>query len=279
MFLVDNATSMIPFWSEVEDLLHNLAYAVEKFDHNGLDLCYTHSGEKIRSANLTELVNSVRKHKPPCAAGNDVRCTDIETNLGRYLDEYRERIEKYENRKISRHLHHEVKRMKIYVLSDGRWQPESYGAIGETLWQLVSTLRRHGRNPKQIGVQFIQFGDDPDARRCLQWLDNGLGFGDYDIVDTEPSVGNGLKMLVGAIKKRADRANENPSPSTPDDPRSPGVLLASRSTLDEYAPRPSCGVHYCYQSDPPNAHIRHSSQTSNGLSSTTSPTSLHANRF
>lgn len=217
---------MIQYWPEVDELLHSLAYVVKKFSHNGLELRYTHVDEKVHSSNSTDLVHSVRKHKPPYATGNDIRYTDIETSLGRFLDDYRDRIEEYANGRISRYFYHEVKRVNVYVLTDGRWQPESDASIEESLHRLVSTLKRHGKNPKQIGIQFIQFGDDPDARKCLERLDSGLGLGAYDIVDTEPSVGNGFKILLGAINKWADRSNEIPSPSALSDPGNSGMFLA-----------------------------------------------------
>ncbi len=228
MFLVDDSTSMIEYWSEVDDLLHSLAYAVKKCSHNGLELRYTHVDEKVHSTNSTDLVNSVRKFKPPYATGNDRRYTDIETSLGSFLDDYRQRIEKYAKRRLTQHLHHDVKRVNVYVLTDGRWQPESDASIGESFRRLVSTLKLHGRNPKQIGVQFIQFGDDAEARQRLERLDNGLGLGVYDIVDTEPSAGNGFKMLLGAISKWADHYNENPSPIASNDPGNSELLLTIR---------------------------------------------------
>ena len=223
MFLVDDSTSMIQHWTEVEELLHSLAYAVKKFSSNGLELRYTHADEKVHSSHTTELVHSVQRHNPASSTGNVVRLTDIETSLGRFLDDYGDRIEQYAFSWLPRPLHHNVKRVNVYVLTDGRWQPMSDHSIGESFRRLVSTLRRHGRNPKQIGVQFIQFGDDPDARKRLEWLDSGLGLGAYDIVDTEPSVGNGFKMLLGAINKWADRSDESPLPSASDDPGSSGL--------------------------------------------------------
>jgi hypothetical protein len=214
---------MIQYWTEVEELLHSLAYAVKKFSSNGLELRYTHAGEKVHSSHTTELVHSVQKHKPVSATGHVVRYTDIETSLGKFLDDYRDRIETYASRRLSRHIHHNVKRVNVYVLTDGRWQPESDLSIGESFRRLVSTLQNHKRNPKQIGVQFIQFGNDSDARKRLERLDSGLGLGAYDIVDTEPSVGNGFKMLLGAINKWADRSDENLSPSASDDPGNSGL--------------------------------------------------------
>jgi hypothetical protein len=227
MFLVDDSTSMIQHWPEVDNLLHSLAYVVKKFS-NGLELRYTHVDDRVHSSNSTELVQSVRKNKPPQATGNGIRYTDIETSLGRFLDDYRDRIEKYANRRLP--IYHDVKRVNVYVLTDGLWQPESDGSIEESIRRLVSTLKRHERNPKQIGIQFIRFGDDLDARKRLERLDNGLGLGVYDIVDTEPSVGNGFKMLLGAINKWADRFNENTSPSASSDPGTSGLFFANYPT-------------------------------------------------
>jgi hypothetical protein len=65
----------------------------------------------------------------------------------------------------------------------------------------------------QIGVQFLQIGNDIEAREALQELDDGLAqaHGVRDMVDTVPSQGQDLtagliiKTLLGGINRRLDR--------------------------------------------------------------------------
>lgn len=192
VFVVDNSTSMRPHWVPVTELLHSLAYSVKPFARNCINLFYTHGSENIRSWKPTELVRSVERQKPPDSSN---RYTDIETSLGRLLDSYMRCIER---------RYCGVERVLITVFTDGRWQPYSDKNIENTLHRLTSTLRDAKRNPKQICIQFIQFGNDLDAPKRLDHLSK------YDMVDTEPADGNGFKMLLGSISKVNGRY---PSPS------------------------------------------------------------------
>jgi len=230
VFIIDDSTSMRQHWSEVINLLDSLAYLVKKFDRNGMDLYFTHSDTKVHAKKSRKLVETVRKHQPPLAIPGRERYTDIDASLGNLLEQYRKRIQKYGDRRRSAPFHCDVKKMIVYVFTDGQWQPHSDQSIERTLRLLVETLKRYLRRPKQIGVQFIQFGDDNDARKCLEWLDNGLGLGEDDIVDTEPAHGNGFKMLLGAINKWADRSNENTAQSVTSQPTNLGVHLTSPSS-------------------------------------------------
>jgi len=243
VFLADDSTSMIKHWPQATKVLHTLAYLVKGFDHNGLDLFFTHSEAKVRSARRsTNLHKSMRNHTPP---NSPVRYTDIETSLGSFLDDYRRRIEDRDKRHHFGIFHCDVKRVAIIVLTDGRWQPDSDKSIAESLRRLALTLEECKRNPKQIGVQFIQFGDDENARARLAHLDRGLGFGEYDIVDTVPADGDGLKMLLGPINKWMDHIDERQPSHRASDPGSAGTR--SRSTpqsstdMSIHASRPQSG--------------------------------------
>ena len=218
---------MIEHWPQASEVLHTLAYLVKEFDYNGLDLCFTHSEEKLRSAKSTYLYESMRNHTPPRSPD---RYTDIETSLGRLLDDYGRRIEDHYKRNHFGPFHRDVKRVTIIVLTDGRWQPDSDKSIAESLRRLASTLEACKKNPKQIGVQFIQFGDHEDARARLAHLDSELGLGIYDFVDTVPADGDGIKMLLGPINKWMDHIGEQQPSSTASEPGSPETSPLGRST-------------------------------------------------
>jgi hypothetical protein len=80
----------------------------------------------------------------------------------------------------------------------------------------VTAARRldQGKFPiNQVGIQFIQIGNDPSATEALRELDDDLA-GKYnirDIVDTTPYSGHQLdaqtltKILLGGINRRVDR--------------------------------------------------------------------------
>lgn len=105
-----------------------------------------------------------------------------------------------------------VKPLNIIVITDGVPTDEPEPVI-------VSAAKRLDKcdaNPWQIGIQFFQVGDDPEAANNLRELDDALAdeHDIRDIVDTVPWLGaNGqqltgdgiLKVLLGAVNKKLDR--------------------------------------------------------------------------
>lgn len=80
---------------------------------------------------------------------------------------------------------------------------------------IVAAARRldAGHFPvSQVGIQFVQIGDDPEATAALQELDDELArtHGVRDIVDTTPYRGTVTaetvaKILLGGINRRVDK--------------------------------------------------------------------------
>ncbi|KAG9119166.1 hypothetical protein FRC07_005965 [Ceratobasidium sp. 392] len=68
----------------------------------------------------------------------------------------------------------------------------------------------------QVGIQFIQVGDDSRASKALEELDSHLGkkHDVRDIVDTRPYTGSKLTpdlliaILLGGINKRVDKVTK-----------------------------------------------------------------------
>lgn len=78
----------------------------------------------------------------------------------------------------------------------------------------MSNQLDRGQYPlSQVGIQFLQIGNDPEARETLQELDDGLSseHGIRDMVDTVPfngeemNAGLIIKTLLGGINRRLDR--------------------------------------------------------------------------
>lgn len=78
----------------------------------------------------------------------------------------------------------------------------------------MSNQLDRGQYPlSQVGIQFLQIGNDPEAREALQGLDDGLSseHGIRDMVDTVPfngeemNAGLIIKTLLGGINRRLDR--------------------------------------------------------------------------
>jgi len=112
-----------------------------------------------------------------------------------------------------------TKPINIIVITDGEPTDEPDGI----LISIAKKLDKMDARPWQLGVQFLQVGNDPKATRHLQDLDDKLSkkAGDdemRDIVDTQPfrsdrgSVINAdgiLKTVLGAVLKRQDNQQGN----------------------------------------------------------------------
>ncbi|EHS63795.1 uncharacterized protein PGTG_21812 [Puccinia graminis f. sp. tritici CRL 75-36-700-3] len=103
-----------------------------------------------------------------------------------------------------------IKPLNLIVITDGE------GDDPDTLAHALAGFSNRldlGRFPlTQLGVQFVQIGDDRDATRFLQALDDELKSelgGQRDIVDFTPYQGGVttrflIKALLGGINKRID---------------------------------------------------------------------------
>ena len=101
--------------------------------------------------------------------------------------------------------------MNIIVITDGSPSDD----VESVLVNAAQKLDKMDAEPWQLGVQFVQVGNERGAREHLEGLDDelaALGGGCRDIVDTVPfKQGNELsadmilKVVLGAVNKRLDR--------------------------------------------------------------------------
>lgn len=179
---------------------------VEKSDPDGLDVYTTMPFSKNHRKSSAALASHLKK-VPRCGVSN------IQTALTTILTQYTHDHSLQHQKNRSKVVHSLLKRIKgvrpmtVYVFTNAKWQDgcDPSRPIIDTL----NTLNSAGVDPddNQIGVQFIQCGNDPLGTRKLQYLDNELKakFG-RDIVDTEPMSGNAWKMFLGSINPVFDEA-------------------------------------------------------------------------
>ena len=207
-------------WEEALILFEILAYILKRLDPDGLELYFTCTEGKHKKRNTTDLIEIARSRAPPADV---MRPSNIFVRLNSILEQYQEKLRNPQSRFGIPRSSRDMRKLNLYVLTDGLWQPES---DAETpIKHLVKTLDELDKPLNQVGIQFIRFGDDPHGRARLEHLDSGLkGFSkcsrhmfhesllrqfadttfSRDIVDTEPSNGNIWKMLLGSINKWLD---------------------------------------------------------------------------
>ncbi|WVQ96019.1 hypothetical protein IAU59_003119 [Kwoniella sp. CBS 9459] len=207
VFLVDDSTSMAgDRWSQARQALMEVAEIAARYDENGVDIYFLNSkrvGKELKAAH--EVEDLFRGLEPKGATPTGIRLEAI-------LRDYMSRLERSQLASpggSSAEEGHGVKAMNLIVVTDGAPtdDPESV---------LIACAKRldKGEYPlSQVGVQFLQIGDDIEAREALQELDDGLSsaHGVRDIVDTvlyqgeEMSAGLIIKTLLGGINRRLDR--------------------------------------------------------------------------
>lgn len=191
VFLVDDSRSMAQHWPMVNKVFKALSYIVKEMDKDGIDLYFTISETYQKRAKKTSKLLPIVQAQ--MQRGNST--TDINFRLTKILDEYKNNLDK------KKWYQSGPKPLSLYVLTDGLWE-EDCTAI-EPIKMAVQKLEDLRKDERQIGIQFISFGENPTGLKRLHYLDDGLNL-PKDIVDTEPSHGNVYKMLLGGISKGFD---------------------------------------------------------------------------
>ncbi|KAL8831869.1 MAG: hypothetical protein Q9191_000621 [Dirinaria sp. TL-2023a] len=197
IFVIDNTKSMLPHRNNAISVVSLLGYIVKDSDPNGLDVYFTQSTHSAHSSKSTDL--SMAVSRAPFQGISNMRA-----RLGQILQEHIAKFGttttpskswyKWKPRRAESH-----RPLSFYVLTDGRWQPQS--DVGPVIKSLVESMKEHRLLKEHVGIQFIRFGDDPQAKARLEHLDHGLGLqaDDMDIVDTTPWDGNIWKHMLGAL--------------------------------------------------------------------------------
>jgi hypothetical protein len=168
IFLIDDSETMQPHWNEVVRAFQALAYLVKRSDYDGIEL---------RFANNIAVGRCAKHRKPLTAILNRIhpggKC-DIGLTFERIIDSIELDNNSQEKKwTISRRFKKNVKwGTSIYVLTNGMWEEQSdwLSGIVDPLKKLM--LRKAQR--RQVGVQFIQFGNDPAGTAHLKELDDEL---------------------------------------------------------------------------------------------------------
>ncbi|OXC68791.1 hypothetical protein AYX13_02717 [Cryptococcus neoformans] len=226
VFLVDDSSSMKKDqrWNQACQAIMEVADLASRYDDDGIDVYFLNNKRVGRELRSSEDVEEL-------FAGLEPRgITPTGMRLEAILRDYMSRLE------ASQHTGEEVKPMNLIVVTDGVFaHPVSARlrqlAVNPSLTRIqlldlaptddpesviVTIARRldRGQYPlSQVGIQFLQIGNDPEAREALQELDDDLSsvHGIRDIVDTVPfngeemNAGLIIKTLLGGINRRLDR--------------------------------------------------------------------------
>ncbi|WVQ77409.1 hypothetical protein IAR50_007094 [Cryptococcus sp. DSM 104548] len=199
VFLVDDSGSMAGNrWKEACKAIMEVAHLAARYDDDGIDVYFLNSKRYgvglSTTSQVAELFRSLEpRGMTPTAARLDV-----------LLREYMGRLEAQNEGSAE-----EVKPINLIVITDGEPSDDPASVI-------IAAAKRldKGEYPlSQVGIQFLQIGNDPRAAAALEELDDELGpkHGIRDIVDTVPYKGKAMnaeliiKTLLGGINRRLDK--------------------------------------------------------------------------
>ena len=156
---------MAPHWKGLIRVFEALSYILKDVDPDGLDLSFTISRETLtkikRTSKLVEMVKSRAKQLKGT--------TDMNLRLTELLDAYQTELEKKKGFFFGK----SILPLNLYILTDGIWEPNCDAA--GPIKNLVNKLNKLDKGRVQVGIQFISFGNDPQALERLDVLDSGLG--------------------------------------------------------------------------------------------------------
>lgn len=169
MFLVDNAISMLEHWENVKLLLRVLLQKVEHLDKNGVDLAFTQSSAGVK--NTKQIAKIMEKMSLLETQPKRGVSTDMVRPLQNILGDYKSSV-------MKRRFNEQPKNLTIIVLTDGIWENTTdKDDVGRAIVSFVQDMQKMtGRNfvDRSVSIEFIQFGNDPEATYMLEKLDNGL---------------------------------------------------------------------------------------------------------
>jgi len=167
-----------------------LASVAGQYDQDGIEIHFINSTESrsgVRDSTKVEaLFRSVKPHGR----------TPLGTRLTSLLEEYYKRLESNPQ---------STKPVNFIVITDGA--PTDNDETERGIIKYAKALDAKNARVAQMGIQFVQIGDDPDATAFLKKLDDDLPrHGIRDIVDTTHAKGklDLVKILLGAINRRVD---------------------------------------------------------------------------
>lgn len=224
VILVDDSGSMAGgLWNMASKALAQLARRAVYYDKDGIDIHFFNATEKNREnvQSAREVVQLFQQVRPNGT-------TPTYSRLHAHLMSYLRRFQKDPN----------IKKYNIIILTDGP-PDDNVGHIQKLIVQVAKKLENELAEVHQVGIQFVQLGNDPEAEQFFSYIDDHIMKDnklDRDMVDTtrfNPNLaGEDMfkKILLGAIREKYDNMPFDTLTESTTQPL-PLAELRSRSTF------------------------------------------------
>lgn len=160
VFLVDDSGSMSGHhWKVTAEALAKIADIAVKYDRDGVDVRFFNhflKSEERKNLDSSQKVMALFERVKP--EGTTPTAETLEIELNEYLN-------KFENNR-------DQKMLNLIMLTDG--EPDVHQNVEDVIVDYVNKLRKLGAYKYQVGVQFVQIGNDKGATEFLRVLDDDL---------------------------------------------------------------------------------------------------------
>jgi len=199
VFIVDDSSSMQgERWEEAKNAIATLTEWARPYDTDGIDVHFLNHEAVGRNIKDPEAIKKLFQGLIPKGV------TLIGNKLEELLQEYFSIIEPLQNKPAELK---KIKPVNYLIITDGYPTDDPEAVIV----QVAKRLDDKYLPITQVGIQFVQIGNDTSATEYLRQLDDGLSNKHKirDIVDTTPYTGpvdgnSLLKILLGGINRRVD---------------------------------------------------------------------------
>ncbi|EEP77992.1 conserved hypothetical protein [Uncinocarpus reesii 1704] len=217
VFLIDDSGSMAGrSWRETEAALSAIAPICTQFDADGVDIYFLNHINRQPSQNTgayRSITSPVEVHEVFTSV-SPRGGTPTGKRLGQILKPYLDQLESLIENDRFASSDSLLRPLNLIVITDGVPTDD----VESVIVSAARKLDRLNAQPWQIGIQFFQVGNEPDAAEDLRELDDSLAGqqGVRDMVDTVPwNANNGgaitaegiLKVVLGAVHRKYDRRN------------------------------------------------------------------------
>lgn len=164
--LVDDSGSMYgERWYHAKNILAKMASVVARYDADGFDVhFFNHAASDLSNVTKQEIILQLFGDLAP--AGPTPTAALLERELSRYIARYRN------DRRL--------RGLNLVVLTDGT--PDDENEVSEIILQARNEMHALKAGKQQIGIQFVQIGDDRELSIFFERLDDDLGRIDDHIV-------------------------------------------------------------------------------------------------
>ena len=157
---------MSPYWYNAKYLLETLVLKATGQDNDGMDLSFTSGNVSVWNGD--HVSKFTKAMNDPDAQPRLHMHTDMKKSLGDIFYNYSSEAKK-----------RDIKNLTLIVLTDGKWDGmDDKNGVDTKIIEFAKELQSIVGNLKDrpVSIEFIQFGDDPNATSRLRRLDDDLVF-------------------------------------------------------------------------------------------------------